>query len=300
VSFLAILLDTCTATLDTHLGYGAMAFSYVAAPAAFAREISQLAGSDVANRQAVHPSEVAVGDGIDHESPTDELTENIPEDQVVHWVLTPDHGARFLSTLAKAVTLQGSPFAPFGALSAYMTDTTEYALTDSQLVEYSGRFGRELSGVPVSGIQDAEYDIDYVENRFVVGNVTVHTDRGYEPFRLETVPNPVAVAREITEVATAHRLAERETTASAGEQAASTDESGTAKTESAASTARPRKQCGECNSDIDARAVFCPDCGTKQPRPTDLSGACRLCEGAVATDDAYCRHCGAETPVEAT
>ena len=298
VSSLENWLDIGTVTLDTGLGYRTMSFSYVAAPAAFAREISQLAASDVANRTATRPSELDVGDGISPESATDELSENIPDEQVVHWVVTPDHKAKLFSTLAKAVTLQGSPFAPLGALSAYLSDTTEYALTDSQLVEYSGRFGRELSGVPVEGITDAEYDMDYIENRFAVGNVTVHTDRGYEQFRLEEVPNPVAVAREISEVANAHRVAEQ-SDARAGRELGETVEASTSAGGSAAPTASARKRCRECDSHIDALSAFCPDCGTSQPRPDgERSAVCGQCHEDIADGDSFCRHCGTETPVQ--
>lgn len=288
VSALEKRLGIGTVTIDTDRGYNTASFSYVASPAAFTREITHLAASGIADREAVHPSEIAVGDGVEPESPTADLLDNIPDDQTRHWVVTPDHWASFLSRVVKAVTLNGSPFGPFGALQSWWLDTTEYALTDSQLVEYSGRAGRELSGVPLDGIQDADYDMDYIEARFGVGDVTVNTDKGYERFRLETVSNPVAIAREISEVANAHRVADR----------APTEKTETEPPQDSpdAPSASAYKQCGECESEIDALATFCPDCGTPQPRPDgDRSTACPDCGGAIGDTDAFCRHCGTDT-----
>jgi len=312
IGFLENQLGIGAVTLDTDRSYEGMAFPYVAAPAAFARDISQLAASDVVSREATPPGELAVGDGIDAESPTDELRENVPDGQVLHWVLTPDYRTRFLSKLVKAVTLQGSPFAPLGAASAYFSDTTEYALTDAQLVTYTGRFGREFSSVPVAGIQDAEYDIDYVESRFAVGNVTVDTDKGYEGFRLETVANPVAVAREISEVANAARVAERDEAAAAvaSEAAAAAEQAETAAADATTSdgvttaegipTARAHKLCVDCDSGIGSLSAFCPDCGADQPQSSDeLTATCRQCHGEVGDGDAFCRHCGVEAPIAA-
>jgi membrane protein YdbS with pleckstrin-like domain len=287
-----------TVTLDTGLGYGTMSIGDIATPPVVAREIGRLAASGVAYRPATDPSDLDVGDGITSEPPSDGLRENIPDDQVVYWVLTPDHRAKFLSSVTKMLTLQATPSRAIDALKASRFDTTEYALTDTQLVEYSGRFGRELTGIPVAGITGAAYEMDYVESRYAVGNVTVYTERGYEGFTLEEVPDPVAVAREINETANAHRVAEHR------DSRAKTDRGETvgasmATGEPAAPAASVRKRCRECDSRIDALAAFCPDCGTSQPRPDrPESGVCRQCDGPVADGDAFCRYCGTERPVQ--
>lgn len=287
-----------TVTLDTELGYGTMSISDVATPPVVAREIGRLAASGVAYRPATEPSELSVGDGIVSERPSDGLSENIPDKQVVYWVLTPDHRAKLLSALTKMLLLRAKPGRAIDALKASKFDTTEYALTDTQLVEYSGRFGRELTGIPVEGITGAAYSMDYIESRYAVGNVTVNTERGYEGFTLEEVPNPAAVAREINETANAHRVAEyRESRAKTGR--GETVGASMATGESAAPAASVHKRCRECDSHIDSLAAFCPDCGASQPRPDrPESGTCRQCDGPIAADDAFCRYCGTEAPVQ--
>jgi hypothetical protein len=38
-------------------------------------------------------------------------------------------------------------------ISEHLFGTTEYALTDGRVVDYSGRFGRTLSAVPLRGVR---------------------------------------------------------------------------------------------------------------------------------------------------
>lgn len=298
VGILGNWLGIGTVTLDTELGYGTMSIADIATPPVVAREIGRLAASGVAYRPATDPSELDVGDGIAAERPSDGLSENIPDEQVVYWVLTPDHRAKLLSALTKMLLLQATPLRAIDALKAPLFDTTEYALTDTQLVEYSGRFGRELSGVPVAGITGAAYEMDYIESRYAVGNVTVHTERGYEGFTLEEVPNPVAVAREINEIANAHRVAKHRDSQAKTDRGETVGAS-TAAGESAAPAASVHKRCRECDSRIDALSAFCPDCGASQPQPDrPESGTCRQCDGPIADGDAFCRYCGTEKPVQ--
>jgi uncharacterized membrane protein YdbT with pleckstrin-like domain len=294
VSTIQSWLGIGTVSLDTDLGYRTMSMADVTAPPVVAREIGRLAASSAPYRPATDPSELNVGGGITSEPPTEELSENIPDEQVVYWVLTPDHRAKFFSSLAKMLILQATPSKAIDALKASRFDTTEYALTDTQLVEYSGRFGRELTGVPVEGITSAGYNMDAIENRFAVGNVWVSTERGYEGFTLEEVPNPAAVAREINEVANAHRVAEHRD-ARVGRDRGET----VGADESAVPVARARKRCQECDSHIATLSAFCPECGTSQPRlDRPESGVCRECDGPVADGDDFCRWCGTETPVQ--
>ena len=346
VSFAEHFLDVGTVTLDTDRGYEGMALSNVPDPPDVAREISRLAGSGIAQRSAVHPSEVSVGDGVDTEEASSEMRKNVHADESIAWVVTPDTGARLMKNIVQGIPgaavggiLLGGIAGVFAAgvlgptlavvvgalafvgvilLSLYATfkqyvfDRTEYAMTDDRLIDYSGAFGRELSGVPLEGIQDAEYSTTFIEQRFGVGDVTVDVHRGYDPVSLNAVANPAAVAREISEIANAYRVtgAEREAegaqataSTSAESDAAAREDAAAAAAEASAETtpdvpaAHAHKRCRDCEAEIDARSSFCPECGTEQPRSDPGGAGCQNCGGRVDAADGFCRHCGAENPV---
>jgi uncharacterized membrane protein YdbT with pleckstrin-like domain/RNA polymerase subunit RPABC4/transcription elongation factor Spt4 len=367
VSFTENLFDVGTVTIDTDRGYERLALSNVPNPPDVAREITKLAGSDVAQREAVDPSEVTVGDGVDATTPTSEMEQNIHEDEAISWVVTPDKSARLMKNVVQGIpqaavggvllggfagAFAATMFGPtggvvigflallaivalavVGSVKQFLFDKTEYAMTDDRLIDYSGAFGREMSGVPLKGIQDAEYSTTFVEERFGVGDVTVDVHRGYDPIHLDAVANPAAVAREISEIANAYRLSEAQqapdaqatastgqaTTASAGasgvagngatagsqptdagtsaEQAAGTQASAAGSTAPDVPLAHARKRCRECKSEIDVTSAYCPSCGTQQPTPSPGEGACGNCGVRADADDAFCRYCGSENPV---
>jgi uncharacterized membrane protein YdbT with pleckstrin-like domain len=347
VSFTENLFDVGTVRIDTDRGYETLALSNVPNPPDVAREITRLAGSGIAERSAVDPGDVSVGDGIETDRASEELGENIHDDEVVKWVLTPDKSARLMKNVVQGVpgaavggVLLGGFIGAFAgttlgptlgvvvggltfvgvillSLSAtvkqYLFDKTEYAMTDDRLVDYSGAFGRELSSVPVEGIQDAEYSTTFVEERFDVGDVTIDTHRGYSPVHLNAVANPSAVAREISEIANAYRLSDAEQTPQAedaaeparqttqastetGEPAQSTPTGGEAA--SGVSLAHAKKRCRECETEIDVTSSFCPSCGTEQPRLSPGEAACGNCGARAHSGDEFCRYCGTEAPVQ--
>lgn len=345
VTFTENLFDVGSIHIDTDLGYETLVVADVDDPAGVAREITQLATSDVGSRPVANLEDVSVGEGVASTEPTDDLLENLHDDERPLWTITPDKSARFLAGavtgfpglavvalfLAAFATVFAS--APLGFETAvlvgaavavgvfvlgyasliadYLFETTEYALTDDRVVDYSGRFGRELEGVPLSGVQDAEYRTDFVEDYFDVGDVTLDTDRGTEPMTLKAVANPQAVARELSEVANANRYAN--VGDDAGEEdAGDADGSGAGRaTTDAAATpdatgderegprvAVATKRCPSCDAAIDGTASFCTACGTEQPgRPTaaEADATCDACGGPGLGADAYCRHCGTST-----
>lgn len=352
VSFAEHFFDVGTVTLDTDRGYETMALSNVPNPPDVAREISRLASSDIAQRSTVHPSEVSVGDGVDTEEASGEMRKNVHGDESVAWVVTPDAGARLLKNVVQGIpgaavggvllggvagVFAAGPLGPtlavvvgalvfvgvillslYATFKQYFFDKTEYAMTDDRLIDYSGAFGRELSSVPVEGVQDAEYSTTFIEQRFGVGDVTVDVHRGYDPMSLNAVANPAAVAREISEIANAYRVTEAERdaegaqatgtgggvsaeTAGADEAAARADAAAAAAEASAEATpdvpaAHARKRCRDCDAEIDVRSSFCPACGTEQPRSSPGGAGCRNCGARVDAGDGFCRHCGAEDP----
>jgi uncharacterized membrane protein YdbT with pleckstrin-like domain/RNA polymerase subunit RPABC4/transcription elongation factor Spt4 len=358
VSFAENLFDVGTVSVDSDRGYETMALSNVPNPPDVAREISRLASSDIAHRSAVDPAQVSVADGVDTETPSEEFRQNIHDDESITWVVTPDRHARFLKNVVQGIPgaavggvflgafaglFVGSSLGPtLGVLAGgvvfvgvmvlallatvkqYFFDKTEYAMTDDRLIDYSGAFGRELSSVPLEGVQDAEYSTTFIEERFGVGDVTVDVHRGYDPVHLNAVANPAAVAREISEIANAYRLSEAEragerspagtatpggaaggepTTADA-DAAASPDAQGAGETARAAGApqtgvpvAHSRKRCRDCETDIDVRSSFCPACGSEQPRPEPGESACRNCGARAEASDGFCRYCGTENPV---
>ena len=369
VSFAENLFDVGTVSLDTHRGYETMALSNVPNPPDVGREISQLASSDLAERSAVHPSEVSVADGVDTETPSEEFGQNVHDDESIAWVVTPDKNARLLKNVVQgipgaavagvlvggiagifaagalgpqlAVVAGGLVFlgvvalALFATVKQYLFEETEYAMTDDRLIDYSGAFGRELSSVPLKGIQDAEYSTTFVEERFGVGDVTVDVHRGYDPIHLVAVADPAAVAREISETANAYRLSGAErageqpgagTTGGAGAGPDGTGDAagaagttgaggasgavgrtgvggGTAPTsqspaqQAGVPAANARKRCRDCNTTIDVTSSFCPACGTEQPRPTPGESPCRNCGARADDEDDFCRYCGTADPV---
>ena len=367
VSFTENLFDVGTVTVDTDRGYEYLALSNVPNPPDVAREITRLAGSDIAQRSAVDPSEVSVGDGVDATTATEEMQQNIHEDEAIAWVVTPDKNARLMKNIVQGIpqaaiggvllggfvgvgaaamfgptlgvvfgflTLLGIiALALVGSFKQFLFDKTEYAMTDDRLIDYSGAFGREMSGVPLKGIQDAEYSTTFVEERFGVGDVTVDVHRGYDPIHLDAVANPAAVAREISEIANAYRLSEAQqapdaqATAATGQgTGASAEAGGVAETSTTAESqasgtgasaeqpageqasatdstvpdvplAHARKRCRECETEIDVTSAYCPACGTQQPTPSPGEGACGNCGVRADPGDAFCRYCGSENPV---
>lgn len=367
VSFTENLFDVGTVTIDTDRGYERLALANVPNPPDVAREITKLAGSGIAQREAVDPGEVSVGDGVDTTTPTSEMEQNVHEDEAIAWVVTPDKSARLMKNVVQGIpqaavggvllggvagVFAATMFGPtggvvvgflallaiialavVGSVKQFLFDKTEYAMTDDRLIDYSGAFGREMSGVPLKGIQDAEYSTTFVEERFGVGDVTVDVHRGYDSIHLNAVANPSAVAREISEIANAYRLSEAQqapdaqATASTGQASAGTSRSGTptddapaAGSQAAAAQASPdpsaetqaagaassttgiplahaRKRCRECETEIDVTSAFCPSCGTQQPTPSPGEGACGNCGVRADPADAFCRYCGTENPV---
>lgn len=349
VSFTENVFDVGSVTLDTDLGYETLALADIDDPASVSRELSRLATSDLGVRRLSDPEDVAVGDGVESTDPTDDLVENLHADESPLWTITPDKSARllagavtgfpglafvalFLGGFAGVFAAQSTDVATgvvagggvaagifvlgYGNLiSEYLFETTEYALTDDRIVDYSGRFGRTLAGVPLSGVQDAEYRVGFVEDWFGVGDVTIDTDRGTEPMTLNAVANPSVVARELSEAANANRFAGAESSdaeegdsstatsadapdASSG-GAASRDRRAAATAENATSVAAApaRKRCPSCDAVVDGTASFCPDCGTEQPgRPDGLERTCSDCGDPIAATDAYCQHCGHAQP----
>jgi len=339
VSFVESLLGFGSVTLDTDRGYERMTLTGVEKPAAVATEISRLATSDLPMREATHPSTVSAGEGIESASPSADLDSNLASNERVTWVIGPDKSARLLTNLVTSApgigvvglilggilggVIYGSTsdlalavlavvgavvglfvLAAASAATDFLFDTTEYALTDDRLIEYSGTFGRELSSVPLAGIQDAEYDVSLVESFFDVGDVTVDTDPDYDSFRLEAVASPTAVAREVSELANAYRVAATRGTGTARDAtgrapAAGGDPAGPAGagTTREVPPASAHKQCRDCRERIDVAASYCPACGADQPEPDrDATAACRQCDGPVALDDEFCRFCGARRP----
>jgi uncharacterized membrane protein YdbT with pleckstrin-like domain len=238
IGFRERLFDVGTVGLDTDRGYETMTFTHVPNPTDFAREVSQLAGSDIADRAVGDLDESAKADDIRTSEPSADLEKNVHGDETIQWVVRPHKTARLLrvvagrfvaATIASVVlgafaggavlaTVGGRDTAALAALGAflliflvmivkplarYVFGRTEYALTDDRVVAYSGVFGRELSGIPLKGVQDAEYSVDAVGDRFEMGDVTLDTDRGYGTLTLSAIPKPAAVAREITRVAKA-------------------------------------------------------------------------------------------------
>ena len=284
VSTFENVMGVGTVTIDTGKGYERMRLRFVEKPAVVAREISQLAASDIAKRDAVDPDEVSVGDDIETNRPSEELSRNIANEEL-SWVIRPDKKSRLLAGLASqaprmlyfgpivAVVAAGTTFSStndpvttvaagalgfvFGvALGAvngigYLFETVEYALSDERLLEYRGTFGRELSSVPLEGIQDAEFNMGFVESRLSVGNVTVDTGQGHERMALFAVSNPAAVAREISEAANAYRVA--------SEADQGTPNEGTTREHG-------QSVCPDCEVAIDATASYCPECGAEQPQ----------------------------------
>jgi len=344
VSFTENRFDVGSVTVDTDRGYETMTLADVDAPADVAREITRLARSDVAARAVTDPGDVSVGEGVDPRDPSGELAENLHADESAHWVIRPDKGARFLAdavgsfpvaaigaTLAGAVAFAVLPLSGTarvlgaagvalgfvvlmygGNAKTYLFEETEYALTDDRLVDYSGAFGRTLSGVPLDGIQDAEYRTTYVEDRFDVGDVTVDTDKGYEAMRLRAVANPEAVARELSEVANAYRFvddaggaesASAATTtpasAAAGETGGEAPGAGSTTATDGVPVASASKRCPTCDAVVDGSAAFCTACGAEQPgRPSTFEADCPSCGGPVRDGDAHCRHCGTAVAAE--
>ena len=311
VSFAEHFLDVGTVTLDTDRGYEGMALSNVPDPPDVAREISRLAGSGIAQRSAVHPSEVSVGDGVDTEEASSEMRKNVHADESIAWVVTPDTGARLMKNIVQGIPgaavggiLLGGIAGVFAAgvlgptlavvvgalafvgvilLSLYATfkqyvfDRTEYAMTDDRLIDYSGAFGRELSGVPLEGIQDAEYSTTFVEQRFGVGDVTVDVHRGYDPVSLNAVANPAAVAREISEIANAYRVTGAEREAEGAQATASTSaESNAAAREDAATAARRTPFPGPRAPDLRRLRPRQPE--RQAVHPPDRLGADGICD----------------------
>jgi uncharacterized membrane protein YdbT with pleckstrin-like domain/RNA polymerase subunit RPABC4/transcription elongation factor Spt4 len=364
VSFAENLFGVGTVTVDTDRGYETMALSNVPNPPDVAREISRLAGSEIAHRSAVDPAEVSVADGVDTETPSEEFRQNVHDDESITWVVTPDKNARLMKNVVQGIpgaavagVLVGGiagifaagalgpqlavvvgaivflgviALALFATVKQYLFDKTEYAMTDDRLIDYSGAFGRELSSVPLKGVQDAEYSTTLVEERFGVGDVTVDVHRGYDPIHLTAVANPAAVAREISEIANAYRLSGAErageeavagpsgaaTSTETGAAGSGADGTGGTAGETAATAGTPaagqanpaagqagvpaahaRKRCRECDTEIDVTSSFCPACGTEQPSPSPGESACRNCGARADADDGFCRYCGTENPV---
>jgi len=167
--------------------------------------------------------------------PTDDLRQNVHEDEELYWVVRARQGARLAGKIPSSVFsgviaggLVGTAvwavtrddimgvlgflivlalFVGFAVLSVY-TYNIEYAATNHRLMSYHGRFGRNLTSVPVAGIQDAEYTISAIENIFDVGTVSIDTDRGYETMRFPKVPDPEDFAREIVSLAQSDKSGE--------------------------------------------------------------------------------------------
>ncbi|MEF8885435.1 MAG: PH domain-containing protein [Haloarculaceae archaeon] len=358
VSFTENLFDVGTVRIDTDRGYETMALSNVPNPPDVAREITRLAGSGIAERSAVDPSEVSVGDGVETDTPSEDLMQNIHGDEAVKWVITPDKNARLMKNVVQGIpgaavggvilggflgAFAGVALGPtlgvvvgalvfigvillslYATIKQFLFDKTEYAMTDDRLIDYSGAFGREMSGVPLEGIQDAEYSTTFVEERFDVGDVTVDTHRGYGSISLDAVADPSAIAREISEVANAYRLsdaqradeAQTQGATEARESAVETTQGGvSASAETAESTgdaaaadgqtaatgaplAHARKRCRECETEIDVTSTFCPACGTEQPTPSHGEAACENCGARAHAGAQFCRHCGSANPVQ--
>jgi len=342
VSFAENLFDVGTVSVDTDRGYETMALSNVPNPPDVAREISRLASSDIAHRSAVDPSEVSVADGVDAETPSEELGQNIHDDESITWVVTPDKHARFLKNVVQGIPgaavggvilgafaglFVGSSLGPtLGVLAGgvvfvgvvalallatvkqYLFDETEYAMTDDRLIDYSGAFGRELSGVPLEGVQDAEYSTTFVEERFGVGDVTVDVHRGYDPVHLNAVANPAAVAREISEIANAYRLSEAERAGETG-TAGTGAEAGppgatTAGTTTTGGVAADSTASSDTGTDVAAgSAAGSADTGAGEAAAAQ-SGVpaaharkrCRECEAEIDVTSSFCPTCGTEQP----
>lgn len=168
-----------------------------------------------------------VAAGMQAGTPTDDLRENLHDEEELHWVVRPDGRARFtlalgsglISAVVVGVLAGGIAFWFRGvawgvlafagvlilhvgssALGVYLKNA-EYVATDQRLINYSGRFGRSLKSIPFEGIQDAEYDVSTVENLLGVGTVTIDTDHGYETMSFELVPDPAEFTRETVNIA---------------------------------------------------------------------------------------------------
>jgi len=252
------LFDVGTVSLDTDRGYETMSFTAVPNPPDFAREISELAASDLAERAVRASDDWEIDDSFPSVEPTADLGKNVHGDERLHWVVKPRKLVRMLGALVRTFFATTVSSVLLGALAGgvafwlrdrqtavlvalavflvvvgltvlrmlvkYLLIRTEYALTDDRLLEYSGVFGRELRSIPLAGIQDAEYHVTDLGSLFDVGDVVVDTDRGYERMTLRTVSAPGAVAREITRAATAASVQNDHGTDSESTAAASTDD----------------------------------------------------------------------------
>lgn len=159
--------------------------------------------------------------------PTNDLKQNLGDDEELQWVVRAHQGARLADKIPGSLIAggiiglvvagttwaytQNRDTAVVGflvtvvlfvgiAVAGVYTYKVEYAVSDQRLMDYRGRFGRSLASVPIDGIQDAEYDISAIENLFDVGTIYVDTDLGYESMTFPKVPNPEEFTRELVNI----------------------------------------------------------------------------------------------------